>query len=163
MSDALTIALNVANNAPSQYINMPFESVAEFNGSAFFFGDGGVYEETGATDDGTEIEAWFDTMRYDFARREQKSIEGVSLGYEAYDGMQVTVYIDEDTEHARSYMFDPTKPGQVQQDVVLTLKKYRYGKGRYCHLRVANVDGGDFSVDYIGLAPVFYARRARRM
>jgi hypothetical protein len=163
MSDALTIALNVVNNAPSQYTNMPFESVVEFGGRALFFGASGVFEETGSTDDGTEIEAWIDTPAYDFARREQKSVEGISVGGEFADGVYVTVYMDEDTEHSRTYTADPVKAGQVQQDVVWTLKKYRYGKGRYCHVRIGNVDGGDFSVDYLGLAPVFYTRRPRRM
>lgn len=161
MSDRFTIALNLANKAPSQYLDAPFDSVAEFNGKLVFFGASGIFEEGGQTDNGVAISAWFDSPLHDFGRREQKYIEAYDIGYESSGSLTMTLYADEDATNARSFTLAPVKPGQVQQDMMKTLTKYRYGKGRYHKVRVANVAGGDFSVDYIALAPVFLKRRSR--
>jgi len=160
MSDSLTMALNVMNNAPSQYLYIPFESVATFNGKLLFFGPTGVFEEGGDTDDGTDISAWIDTPLHDFGNRQQKSIEAFDIGYESDGEMEITLYGDENDDRARSFILDTVRPGQVQQDGMQTLKKYRYGKARYWKVRVANVDGSDFSLDYLALAVVKYKRRA---
>ncbi len=161
MSDSLTIALNVTNKAPSQYLDMPFDSVVEFNGKTIFFGDSGVFEEGGDTDDGVAIDAWIDTPNHDFGRREQKSIEAFDVGYESDRDLVLTLYGAEDTTNARSFNLEPVRSGQVQQDGMQTLKKYKYGKARYWKVRVANVDGCDFSIDYLALAVVVYKRRSR--
>ena len=161
MSDRLTIVTNTSNIAPSQYLSIPFDSAVEFNGKLVWFGDTGIYEETGDTDAGTEVLAWIDTPVHDFNSREQKTIEAIDIGYEAEEGLTVTLYGDEDTTHARELTFEPTKLGQVQQDGVKTLKKHKYGKARYWKVRVANVDGGDFSLDFLALAPVFLKRRGQ--
>jgi hypothetical protein len=161
MADNLTIALNTLLKAPSQYINMPFDSVVEFNGKAVFFGESGVFEECGQDDDGTSISAWIDTPLHDFGRPDQKSIEAFDLGYESSGNLTVTLYAAEDDVHARTFTVTPRRPDQVQQDETRTLKKYKYGKSRYWGVRIANVNGCDFSLDYFALAPVFYKRRSR--
>lgn len=159
--DSLAISVCMQNDAPSQYINMPFESVVEFNGKAVFFGSTGIFEESGDDDNGTDIDAWIDTPLHDFGNREQKSIEAFSIGYESDGDLQLILYGDEDEVNARTFVLEPTKEGQVQQDFMKTLKKYRFGKARYWKTRVINRDGSDFSVDYLALAPVKYKRRAR--
>ena len=161
MSDSLTIALNLTNKAPSQYLDMPFTSVVSFNGKAVFFGPTGVFEEGGNLDIDQEIDAWIDTPLHDFGRREQKSIEAFSVGYEAAGNLTLTLYGDEDSTHARSFTLTRTTASQVQQDEKQTLKKHKYGKARYWKVRIANVSGCDFSVDYLALAPVIYKRRPR--
>ena len=161
MSDRLTIALNLKNKAPSQYLDMPFDSAVEFNGKLVFFGETGIFEEGGQTDNGTVINAWIDTPIHDMGRREQKSIEAFDVGYETAGELTLTLYGDEDIEHAREFILAPVREGQVQQDGVRTLKKYRWGKARYWKVRVANVEGCDFSLDYLALAPVVYKREPR--
>lgn len=161
MSDRLTIAMNTTNKAPSQYLSMPFDSAVEFNGKLVWFGEDGVFEESGSTDNGVEILAWFDTPIHDFGRREQKSIEAFDVGYEASGVIELTLYGDEDAVNARTFPLMRAKTGQVQQDGMQTLKKYRYGKARYWKGRISNVDGCDFSVDYLALAPVVLKRRPR--
>ena len=159
MSDRLTIAMNTMNKAPSQYTNMPFDSVVEFNGKLVMFGDTGIFEEGGTTDAGTAISWWLDTPTHDFESREQKTIEAYDIGYEPVGNVTVTLTGDEDTTHARAYTLAPTKTGQVQQDMFKTLKKYLYGKARYWKVRVAGT--GNFSLDFLALAPVFLKRKAR--
>ena len=160
MSDRLTIALNIGARAASQYLNYPFDSVVEFQGKAVFFGEGGIFEEGGGTQHGEDIQAWVELPLHDFERREQKSIEAVDLGYEAEDTLVMTITPDEQAVHARQIEFAPTKPGQVQQDGMVTLKKVANGKARYWGVRVENTDGGDFSIDYVALAPVVLKRRS---
>ena len=164
MSDALTIAFNVNAEvkAPSQYINMPFESVVEFNGKTLFLGDSGIFEEGGGTDNDTDIDAWIDTPNHDFGKREQKSIEAFDVGYETAGDLFITLFGDEHVANARTYTLEQVKSGQVQQDEMQTLKKYKYGKARYWKVRLGNIDGCDFSIDYLALAPVFLKRRSRR-
>jgi hypothetical protein len=161
MSDRLTIAMNTNNKAPSQYLSIPFDSAVELNGKLVWFGETGVFEEGGATDNDEEILAWVDTPIHDFGRREQKSIEAFDVGYESSGSLALTLYGDEDVINARSFTLMQSKTGQVQQDGTQTLKKYRYGKARYWKVRIANVDGCDFSVDYLALAPVVLKRRPR--
>lgn len=160
MSDRLTIALNTNNKAPSQYLDMPFDSVVEFNGKAVFFGETGVFEEGGGTDDGEYISAWIDTPLHDFGKREQKSIEALDIGYESTGNLTLTLSGAEHDDHARTFILEPVRLDQVQQDGMQTLRKYKYGKARYWKVRVANVDGCDFSIDYLALAPVVLKRRS---
>lgn len=163
MADSLTIAINMQNSAPSQYLNMPFNSVVEFNGKTIFFGATGIFEEGGDSDDGADIDAWFDTPNHDFGERSQKSIEAFNLGHESEGEMVLTLYGDEDENTARTFVIEPVKEtSQVQQDYMKTLKKYKFGKARYWKTRLANRDGGDFSVDYLALAPVIYKRQSLR-
>jgi hypothetical protein len=160
MSDRLTVAVNLLNKAPSQYFGVAFNSVVEFNGKLVYFGDSGVFEEGGDTDDGVAISAWFNTPLHDFGRREQKGIEAYGLGYESDGELTFTLYGAENDTHARAYTIEPVRAGQVQQDHMQTLKKYRYGKSRYWMVQVKNVEGSDFSVDNIELAVVVYKRRS---
>lgn len=161
VSDSLAIALNITNNSPGQYLNMPFTSVVSFNGETLFFGPTGIFEEGGDDDNGTDIDAWIDTPNHDFGRREQKSVEAFDVGYEAAGDLTLTLHGDEDTTYARTFTLEPVRPGQVQQDGMKTLKKYRYGRKRYWKVRVANVDGCDFSLDFLALAVVVYKRGAK--
>ena len=160
MSDRLTVVVNLLNKAPSQYFGVSFNSVVEFNGKLVYFGDSGVFEEGGDTDDGTAISAWFNTPLHDFGRREQKSIEAFGLGYESSGDLSLTLYGAENDTHARTFTLEPIRSGQMQQDHMQTLKKYKYGKSRYWMVQVKNVEGSDFSVDSVGLAPVVYKRRS---
>ena len=159
-SPQYTIAMNLSTKAPSQYLNSAFDSAVEFNGKLVLFGTAGIFEEGGQTDNGTAITAWVDTPIHDFGKREQKSIEAFDVGYESAGDLQVTLFGDEDVTHARVFTMPDVKPGQVQQDSMRTLKKYRYGKARYWKVRVENTAGCDFSLDYIALAPVVLARRS---
>ena len=160
MSCYQTIALRLPNRAASQYSGYDFNSVVEFQGNLVFFGDTGIFEEGGGTLAGVDIDAHIDLPLHDFGKREQKSIEAVGLGYEAEDAMTVTITPDETVAHARAITFPPTKSGQVQQDDLVTLRKVANGKGRYWGVRIANTNGCDFSIDYVGLAPVVLKRRS---
>jgi hypothetical protein len=161
VNDRFTIALNLNSLAPSQYLEMQFDSVVEFNDKLVCFGPTGVFEEGGQTDDGAAILAWIDTPLHDFGDYRQKRIEAYDIGYESAGSITVTLYSDEDTAHAREFTLSPVKSGQAQQGVTKTLAKSAYGKGRYHKVRVANVAGCDFSLDYLALAPVFLQRRSR--
>jgi hypothetical protein len=160
MSDRLTIALNLTNKAASQYTSMPFDSAVEFNGKLVFFGDTGIFEEGGQTDNGVEIAAWVDTRLHDFGDRGQKSIEAFDCGYESAGPLSLTLTGDEDSAHARAFTLTPVLSGQKQQDGMVTLRKCAYGDARYWGVRVANTAGCDFSLDFLALAPVFLKRRS---
>lgn len=69
----------------------------------------------------------------------------VYLGYEADGNLAVTVNFDDGTTTSRTY--DSTKTGQQRRRKSFS----RNRKGRYCKVKVANVDGCDFSIDSIEL------------
>ena len=158
MSDRFTIVLNLTSIAPSQYIEQPFNSAVEFNGKLVFFGESGIFEEGGQTDDGTAISAWIDTPLHDFGDYRQKELLAYDIGYEASGDIVVTLYVDEDEGTARSFIHRSVKTGGVQQGGVQTLTRYLHGRGRYWKVRIANYNGSDFSVDYLALAPVLLSR-----
>jgi hypothetical protein len=159
MGETLTIVVNLQTNAASQYVADEFDSVVEFAGNAVFFGAAGVFEEAGDTDDGAYIDAWVETPVRDFGKNNQKSIAAYSIGFEADGDVSLTLYGDEDVARARTFVLSPPLPDQVQQDITRPLPKYAYGKARYWNVRFANVDGSDFSLDYVELAPVTLQRR----
>jgi hypothetical protein len=161
MSAQFIIALNLMRKAPSQYIDQSFDSVVEFNGQTVYFGPAGIFEESGDTDNGSEITSWVDTPTHDFGNREQKSIEAFDVGYESAGELDVVLYADEDEDNAREFVLSPAKFGQVQQDGMQTLRKHRHGKARYWKVRITNRGGCDFSLDHLSLAPVFLKRRGR--
>lgn len=161
MSDKLTIALNLAENAASQYIGYPFDSVVQFQGKLVFFGETGVFEEGGGLLGAAAISAWVDLPLHDFGSQAQKSIEAVDIGYEASGTLTMTITPDQVVANARAITLAPVKAGQVQQDGMITLTRVANGKARYWGVRVANTAGCDFSLDYIALAPVFLKRRSQ--
>lgn len=158
MSETLTIALRLENKAPTQYTNFPFNSIVEFGGTPIVFGDTGIFTLEGATDNGTEIDAYFDLPLHDFSTRRQKLMAAVDVGFETSDDLTVTITPDEKSAYSRAVTISPPLSGQVQQDGYRTLPKVANGRGRYWGVRVANTNGCDFSVDYLALAPVFLKR-----
>lgn len=158
MGEALTIVVNTQTKAASQYIGSTFDSVAEFNGEAVFFGSTGVFEEGGDTDNSASISAWVDTPLHDFGTNQQKSLAGFSVGYETDGDVSLTLYGDEDEDTSRTIVIPPVRDGHAQHDVTRSLRRYKHGKARYWKVRFSNVDGSDFSLDYLALAPVFLQR-----
>jgi hypothetical protein len=150
------------NTAPSQYLNHPFTSVVNFNGKLVFLGETGVFEQGGQLDVATPIDAYFDTPLIDFGAREEKSLEAIDVGYETYGTMELRLIAGEESASTRIVTLPKIDRNSNQQGHSQTLRKAANSKARYHQVRVSNVDGCDFSLDYLALAPVFYKRRNQR-
>jgi hypothetical protein len=156
MADFLGLCLALERLAASQYQNYNFNSMCKFGDVYLGASDDGIFElDSGDTDDGTEIEAFFETVTSDFGIEHQKRFRRAYFGYET-DG-QLTLIIKDDDENERIFNVTPIHANQQQHTSVVPLP--RNAKGRYWVLRVENVRGSDFSVDSIRLIPVVLNRK----
>ena len=81
----------------------------------------------------------------------------ISNSQEVFDG-SITKHVASDVIEDQDLTLALT--AQLQQDDMVTLRKVANGRGRYWGVRVANIDGCNFSIDYVGLAPVVLKRRS---
>lgn len=159
----ITLLLNTHNFAPSQFLNHAANSATFFNGQLLFGRSTGIYESTGDNDgyetvEGEEvpipISAWAVLPVTDLEYNGRKTprsllvdgyIDG-QLQFSITDEKQVTQ--DYSTEEMLSY--DGTK---------VALRSDQ--RSRLFKLKVANVDGADFSIKNIDL--VFISGPERRL
>jgi len=142
----LTLAMNMKNIALSQYTNYNFNSFAEIGGRYFGFNSDGIYELDEADDDNdTNIDAFAEFTRSDYGLSNQKKMRRIIVGYEASGSIQLVTAADEGS--SETYSLSPTLAGNKQGSGVLWGKRTQ--KGRYWDMKVQNVDGCDFSLDFI--------------
>lgn len=155
--NTLALALDLFGAAPTQYSNFPFRSMGVFNGKPIACGDGGIFELTGDTDQGTAIAALVDLPVNDFGTRKQKRLRTAAVGYETGGSLTLTLTPDEGTGTA--YTLPRRRSAQVQQSAHLPLQ--RTAPGRYWSVRIENVSGCDFSLDELEIRPIILGDRPR--
>ena len=142
--EALCIALNIRNSAPSQYLGYNFNSLCEFNDQILGAGDGGIFQlDTGSLDDTTPIEAYVEWVS-DLGIPYPKHVRRLTVGCKATGELLVTTSADGGPEYVEPLLVDPTdKYG------VWLIKGRRTCRGRYLTIRIGNVDGAYFSIDQV--------------
>ena len=142
-----TILLNTHNFAPAQFFNHSANSATLFNGKLLFATSEGIFESGGDNDgyeaDGTTpipIDAHAVLPIADFGYQGQKSPRSILLGGR-FDG-QMQVSITDEKGVTRDYLTD----GMDNEDgTKVALRSDQ--RSRYLKVKIANVDGADFSVD----------------
>ena len=142
-----TILLNTRNFAPAQFFNHPANSATLFNGKLLFATSEGIFESGGDNDgyeaDGTTpipIAAHAVLPIADFGYQGQKSPRSMLLGGR-FDG-QMQVSITDEKGVTRDYLSE--EMGKEDGTKVALRSDQR---SRYLKVKIANVDGADFSVD----------------
>lgn len=156
MPDYLGLCMELTGARVSQYANYNFNSMCKFNGAYLGANESGIFVlDSGDTDDGSEIEAFFELVTSDYGIANQKRWRSMYIGYETEGDLMLTVRDDENNE--RVYDLQPTFPDLKQHSGKIGIG--RDGKGRYWMVRIDNVNGVDFSVDRIVGIPVVLGRK----
>lgn len=135
--------MNTETAAVSWYDNFDFESIAQVNGVSFAVGPGGVYELTGGTDNGDQIDASLRSGFMDFGTQQQKRVEAFYFGYTS-TGVLRALVSTKDSGHSPS-AFD------MQPRVATAPRNNRIEPGKglvgtYWQVELYNVSGAPFTV-----------------
>ena len=142
-----TLMLNTHNFAGWQFFNHPANSATLFNGELLFATSEGIFE-SGGDNDGYEddgitkipIDAHVVLPVADFGYQGQKSPRSMLLGGR-FDG-QMQVSLTDEKGVTRDYLSE--EMGNEDGTKVALRSDQR---SRYLKVKIANVDGADFSVD----------------
>ena len=153
----LTLCLNLEGIQHSQFANYNFNSMARIGKTYVGANENGIYEiDTGGSDDGTPIEAFFELPTSDWGVSFQKRVRSFYVGYEI-DGGDLALVVRDDDGHERTFLLSAIHPANFQHGVKVF--GARDMKGRYWMIRIENVDGADFSIDHIEVVPVILGRK----
>lgn len=146
----LTVGINLKRNAPFQWTNFNFNSMAVLNGVPVAANEDGLYSLfDGDDDDGTNIDAFFELVTTDLASINSKRVRFMYITGEVSGDLKITLTADE--EDSREFLVKARRTGQIQH------KNYRVNgrrdiNGVHLMFKVDNTKGCDFSVDTIALA-----------
>lgn len=120
--------------------------------------DGSYILDSGGSDAGTNIDAFFEFPRTDFGAANQKRLRKAVIGMEA-DGLQIFKVKDDEGSYVSR---DVLLPIDSQKSEGLVVPLGRSQKGRYFTIRWENFMGSDFSVDAIDLLVTLLAKKVGR-
>lgn len=159
----ITLLLNTHNFAASQFFNHAANSAAFFNGKLLFARSTGVYESTGDNDGYTTVDeeevsipisAWAVLPVTDLEYNGRKTPR--SLLVDGYIDGQLQFSITGEKQVTQDY---PTEEMLSYDGTKVALRSDQ--RSRFFKLKVANVDGADFSIKNIDL--VFIPGPERRL
>jgi len=154
----LVLCLNVEKLAPTQWRNYDFNSFCIFQGVNIAATTTGIFKvDTGNTDNGTNINAYFKTHTSDYATSYQKRLRTMYVGGEASGTLELLVTNDETNERTREFTLDE----QTQRSAKISIGRGNGtypGKGRYWNYLIQNTSGCDFSIDMIEVMAIILNR-----
>jgi len=140
-------AVNFDNFAPSRYMDMPANSMAQLGGKTYVTNAGGVYV-VGADDDaGQPIRASVDFPYTDYQDAHEKRMEAAYFGFKCTGSMKLKVFTNRASP--QYYLLIPSGASVKGNRV-------RLGKGlvgRYWGFRLNNVAGADFELESAEFIP----------
>jgi len=134
--------VNAKTGAHSYYENFNCHGIVKFNGKWIGLFADGVYELSGADDDGTPIESKIQWAASEMGTPKQKSVDSVFVNMRNFDeaAIKLTVKVDETEE--RTYAKDMTgHPEGIRRHRILIPKGL---SGQTWQFGFENQDGGDF-------------------
>lgn len=150
----VTVSMHTERQALTTYSNYQFNSYCEFNGKFYGASDAGLFELTGATDNGVAISSVARVGISDFGSPYLKSIAGCYLNYRTDGAMVLRVIINDTTTYEYA----------VPSNSLAGLHPVRVDVGRGIVARnmqfeIANVAGAGFSLDSLEVVPNILSRR----
>jgi hypothetical protein len=159
----ITILLNTHNFAAAQFFNHQANSACVFDGQLLFATSDGVFKSSG-DNDGYEtvgeaevpipIDAHVVLPTSDFGYKGQKSPRSMILGGN-FDG-QMQVSVTDEQGATRDY---PTPILDGDDGVKIALRTDQ--RSRYHTIKIANVDGADFSLESVDMVYIPGPERRR--
>lgn len=140
-----TWALNLENEALSEYTNHAFNSYANFNGETYAAGPNGVYLVNGKTDAGVTIPWVVRTGLHDDKNAQQKRLHEIVLAVRHDGPVRVRVWVDELT------YYDYTL---ANYKTMLQQTRVKIGRGlrsRYYRVELTGMEGTNFELDTMNI------------
>jgi len=145
--------MNANTHAVSRYVQYPFNSFTDVQGVQLGATEDGIYELTGGTDDGDDINAAVLTGRDDFGDSVMKRMLKAYLGLSTDGQMYLTTIANENER--RTYLLDVNNTTVREAKIDLG----RGVKSRYWQFEITNVAGSDFEIEAVEWFPVMLTRR----
>jgi len=137
ISNSITYCVNTTNSALTRYTNFNFKKVVRFNNKYYGVKEDGLYLLEGDDDNGTSIDAKFQTSSFNFDSRYLKFVECAYFDQNK-DVMNVNVTVENNEAYADySYMTE------------FNGKRVKFGRGLtgiYWEFEFSNVNGGAFNL-----------------
>ena len=156
MSDKLTLNVNLSNLAVTQFCYYDFNSFCKIGDKYFGASEDGIFELIGNDDAGANIDAFFELITSDFGISNMKRIRSMYVGGEADNTLTLTLKDDEN--NSRTYNLDLTS-GSKQSSAKVSVG--RDGIGRYWQVRIDNISGAYFAIDFIEALAVILGRKPK--
>lgn len=152
------VAMNIINQAISQYRNFNFNSIAYFDGHYYGANEDGLFLLEGEKDGETYIQSKLKTGPLDFGDRLIKYLRDVWLTYRS-DGQLAIVFATREDEGDRTEEFPL---GIVSQNIHEERCPAPRGlRGRHYIVELKNLSGSDFDIDEIGFIVDSIRKRIR--
>lgn len=151
----ITVSMHTEKQALTIYTNFPFNSFCQFGGKVYGVSDAGLFELTGATDNGVAIAAIATGGVSDFGDSHLKVIDRVHVGYRTDGDIAFSITQHDDGQTYTYPMPSFGVPG-------IFGRRVPFGRGlraRYFQWSVANVNGSDMEIDAIEFNVRAYSRR----
>lgn len=139
----LAWVLNTETTAASWYDNFDFDSILQPPGKVLAIGADGIYELTGNTDEGEQIDAEVVPGMVDFGAPQIKRIEYLYFGYTSEGRISVTPEVL-DSGHSPTTYYLEQRAATAPRNSRVEPGKGLWG--RYWRMTIRNVDGADFEV-----------------
>lgn len=147
-------AMNMANEALSEYTNFSFNSFTEFNGKYYGAGPNGLYELDGVDDEGTNIDWTVKTGFLDNKVPNLKRLNEILFALRYNGPIRVRVYTDEETYY--DYTLANYREDLIHQTRVKTGKGLR---SRYFQVELSSMQGSSVELDSLQLPMEPVSRR----
>lgn len=150
-----TLSVNTETFALTEYTNYGFNSMTHFRGKDLGIISGiGIFELTGATDNGTNIASKIKTSLTDIYSDAIERIRKVWINYKSSGAIKLTTTEDEGTP------FSDTLPTTGITKYQERMAKMGRGlKGRFYEFEIANVSNSTFELDRIKILTETLSKR----
>lgn len=146
--------MNLQHRGVTRYTHWPFIRVARLRGTYLGIDAGNLYQITGSTADGSDIDCAIEFGPHDFGSDEQKRLKGLYVG--ARYGGDLSATVGNDAAGTRQYTLPSNATTGLRQ------RRAPLGRGRrgkYWTVLLENVTGGTFDIDTLVLLATVLRRR----
>jgi hypothetical protein len=141
----LGLKVNTKLKATTQLMGYNFNSMCKFNGVVLGANDQGIFTVGGDTMNGAVISSYFKTFSTDFGTDKNKGIRAVTVSG-VFTSLLITTVIN-NTEKSNYSSGKNIVLEQSTQRISIN----HADTGKYIGLKIANVNGSDFSVDTVAI------------
>lgn len=151
----LGIRINIENGGLSQVSGWSFNSIAELQETLIAAGASGL-STLGANDDnGSDIDAYISVPTGNYDSHYPKRIRRAYIEYETAGAITLKCLADEGTYNFTETLSAPSVSTEIGRGV----PGQRRVHGVHWGFEIENVNGADFSIDYLGVKFVKLSRR----